>query len=617
MSTNPHLERRKNNNIVSKPLIDKMIEDYVNCSDWQVHENSNMAFSLQGLHQYISTQVSKAYWLEKIYPEAVCKAHEQGDFHIHQLQSLSVYCVGWDLQQLLQEGFCGVRNKVESSPPKHFRTALRQVADFIFTLQGESAGAQAFSNFDTLLAPFIAYDKLNDEQVEKTLEEFLFSLNMSTRAGFQTPFSNISLDLTVPEYLKDQPVLIGGKPQEQTYKEFQKQIDQFNRIFFAVMLKGDAKERVFTFPIPTYSITKDFQWDNPNLKGLWELTAKFGVPYFSNFINSDLTPEDIRAMCCRLRIDHRQLKRTGGGYFGAGPLTGSIGTITINLPRLGFISASEEEFFERLFALMVLAKEALEVKRQFIEDFTEKQIYPYTHHYLRHIKDKEGSYWCNHFSTIGIVGMNEALLNLYDINLTSQKGQEFALRVLEFMKEKLVEFQQETGWNFNLEATPSESTAYRLACKDKAQFPDCIVANENEYRTYGAPPFYTNSTQLPVDATDDMFEALRLQDELQASYTGGTILHFFLGEKISDPDVVKSLVKKICTQYQLPYFTFTPTFSICPVHRYLEGEVFTCPQCGNTCEVYSRIVGYLRPVDQWNNGKKAEYAMRRTFTVPK
>jgi len=597
-----------------KEIFDSNIIDrYVERLDWQVNENSNMTFSLQGLHNYISTEVSEEYWLKQIYPEDIKKAHEQGDFHIHQLNSLSVYCVGWDLEQLLKKGFCGVRGKVESRPPKHFRSALGQVADFLYTLQGESAGAQSFSNIDTLLAPFIYYDELSDEHLEQALQEFLFNMNIPTRVGFQTPFTNISLDLTIPPYLKDKPAIIGGKTKDKKYGEFQREVDRFNKAFAKTMMKGDARGRIFTFPIPTYNITKDFDWDNPAIDHLWELSAKYGIPYFSNFINSDQTPEDVRTMHCRLRLDKRVLAKRGGGFFGANPMTGSIGAVTINLPRIGFASSNEEEFFHRLYDCMVLAKESLEIKRHVSEEFTDHKLYPYTKHYLKPTKDKYNGYWFNHFSTIGILGMNEAIINLLATTITTPKGQKFANQVLDFMNEALKIFQEETGHPFNLEATPAESTAYRLACKDKALFPDIIVANEKEYRKNNAAPFYTNSSQLPVNFTDDIFEALELQDELQSKYTGGTVLHFFAGERIADPKTVKQLVKKICTNYRLPYFTFTPTFSICPEHGYLSGKQVLCPKCSSKSEVYSRIVGYVRPIEQWNEGKKAEFSMRKNF----
>jgi len=598
--------------ITSKANID-LVEQYLEKLDWQVNENSNMTFSLQGLNNYISSEISKVYWLNKIYPPEVKNAHINGDFHIHDLNSLSVYCVGWDLQDLLIEGFRGVPGKVESKPARHFRSALGQIVNFFYTLQGEAAGAQAFSNFDTLLAPFIRSDNLSYKEVKQALQEFVFNTNVSTRTGFQSPFTNITLDLTVPQFMKDQPVIIGGKPQSVTYGEFQEEMDILNRAFLEVMLEGDAKGRVFTFPIPTYSITKDFNWDNPNLDLLWEVTAKYGIPYFSNFINSDMNPDDVRSMCCRLRLDNRELKKRGGGLFGANPLTGSIGVVTINMPRLGYLSKSEDEFLERLERLMVLAKQSLEIKRKVLEKFTDRDLYPYSRFYLRDVKKRFGEYWKNHFSTIGLIGMNEALLNLLGVDIGTKDGKEFTLRVLNFMREKLLEFQEETGNIYNLEATPAEGTSYRLARIDKNRYPDIICANEKEYREKLAEPFYTNSTQLPVNYTDDVFSALDFQDEIQTMYTGGTVLHIFIGERIQETESTKNLIRRICQSYKLPYITITPTFSICPIHGYMSGEYYECPQCGSQTEVYSRVVGYLRPVSQWNKGKQEEFKLRKMF----
>ena len=591
-----------------------LVDQYLDKIDWQVNENSNMTFSLQGLNNYISSEITKIYWLNKIYPAEIREACLNGDFHIHDLNVLSVYCAGWDLFDLLMEGFKGVPGKVESHPAKHFRSALGQVVNFFYTLQGEAAGAQAFSNFDTLLAPFIRYDKLSYKEVKQALQEFVFNINVPTRVGFQTPFTNITLDLTVPSYYADQGVIIGGKMQSKTYKDFQKEMDIFNKALFAVMIEGDAKGRIFTFPIPTYNITRDFDWENRNLNGLWEMTARYGVPYFSNFINSDMKPEDARSMCCRLRIDNRVLERKGGGLFGSNPLTGSIGVVTINMPRLGLLSKDERDFIECLEKLMILAKQSLEIKRKVLEKFTEEDLYPYVKFYLRDVRERFKEYWKNHFSTIGLVGMNEACLNLFRENIASDDSKAFTLRVLDFMRNKLIEFQEETGNNYNLEATPAEGTSYRLAKIDKKKYPQIICANEEEYKK-GAEPFYTNSTQLPVNFIDDVFEALDLQDEIQTKYTGGTVLHIFAGERVENPNVIKVLVRRICENYHLPYFTFTPTFSICPTHGYLHGERNVCSKCGLQCEVYSRVVGYLRPVRQWNKGKKEEFKLRKTFKV--
>ena len=575
-----------------------LVDNYLKQLDWKVNENSNMSYSIQGLNNYIASEISKEYWLNKIYPAEVKNAHLNGDIHIHDLNIISVYCVGWDLKDLLMEGFRGVRGKIESAPAKHFRTALGQIVNFMYTMQGEAAGAQAFSNFDTLLAPFIRYDNLNYEQVRQAMQEFVFNMNVPTRVGFQTPFTNITMDLTVPSYYADQPVIIGGELQESTYKEFQPEMDMLNKAFFDVMMQGDASGRVFTFPIPTYNITKDFDWDNENLVGLWEMTAKYGIPYFSNFINSDMSPEDARSMCCRLRIDNRELEYRGGGLFGSNPLTGSVGVVTINLPKIAQNAKSKFEFVEILAAKMEIAKESLEIKRKLLEDYTDKNLYPYTKFYLRDIKARYGVYWKNHFSTIGLIGMNEACENFLQDDIGSFRGKNFALEVMDFMRDKIVEFQKQTGNNYNLEATPGEGTSYRLAKLD-----------------HGKYPYYTNSTQLPVNYTDDVFEVLDHQDDLQTKYTGGTVIHIFAGERIKSIETIKNLVKKVCNNYHLPYFTFSPTFSTCPDHGYIAGEHFECPECGEKCEVYSRIVGYIRPVSQWNKGKQKEFCDRQTFAV--
>jgi ribonucleoside-triphosphate reductase len=460
-------------------------------------------------------------------------------------------------------------------------------------MQGESAGAQAFSNFDTLLAPFVRYDNLDYEQVKQALQEFVFNMNVPTRVGFQTPFSNITMDLTVPSYYAQQSVIIGGELKEETYGQFQAEMDMINKAFFEVMMQGDNSGRVFTFPIPTYNITKDFDWDNKNLDGLWEMSAKYGIPYFSNFINSDMNPEDARSMCCRLRIDNRELEYRGGGLFGSNPLTGSIGVVTLNLPRLAYMAKSKREFFNLLEERMILAKNSLEIKRKLLERLTDANLYPYTKFYLRDIKSRFGVYWKNHFSTIGLIGMNEACHNLTGEGIESKTGKSLAVETMNFMRKQIAQFQAETGNNYNLEATPGEGTSHRLARMDGAAY-------------------YTNSTQLPVNYTDDVFEVLDHQDELQTKYTGGTVLHIFAGER-TDADSLKNLVCKVCNNYHLPYFTFSPTFSTCPNHGYVRGEHFTCPDCGEACEVYSRVVGYIRPVNQWNNGKQREFKERKTF----
>ncbi|MDH4330144.1 MAG: ribonucleoside triphosphate reductase [Candidatus Moranbacteria bacterium] len=561
-----------------KDAID-LVEGYISESDWRVKENSNMGFSLQGLNNHISSAVSSKYWMNRVYTKNIRDAHENGDLHVHDLQMVAAYCCGWDLRELLVQGFGGVMGKVVSAPPKHFRSALGQVVNFIYTLQGEANGAQAFANFDTLLAPFVHYDKLSQKEVKQAIQEFVFNMNVPTRVGFQTPFSNITMDLQVPSNFKDEPVVIGGKLQKKKYGAFQKEMNMINKAFAEVMTEGDAQNRVFTFPIPTYNISKEFDWEDPALKPIWEMTAKYGMPYFANFVNSDMSPDDARSMCCRLRLDNRELRKRGGGLFGANPMTGSIGVVTINMPRIGYLAKDKKEFFQKLDELMDIAKESLEAKRIFIERLTEIGLYPYSRHYLKSIKMRRGKYWSNHFSTIGLVGMNEALLNLIGKDITTYQGNRLAQKILNHMRDKMVKYQKETDSMYNLEATPAEGTTYRLAKADQKRFPDMIFANDNAVKNEGAEPYYTNSSQLPVGHTSDIFEALDLQDGLQTKYTGGTVLHGFLGEKINDLETVKNLVRTIASKYSLPYFTFTPTFSICPVHGYIAGEHQTCPKC--------------------------------------
>lgn len=589
-------------------LIDKYLENL----DWKVNENSNMGYSLQGLNNYVSAEITKTYWLDKIYTSKIGQAHKEGDLHIHDLNLLSVYCVGWDLTDLLQEGFTGVAGKVASKPAKHFRSALGQVVNFFYTLQGEAAGAQAFSDFDTLLAPFIRADKLSYKEVKQAIQEFVFNVNVPTRVGFQTPFTNITLDLECPKHMADNPVIIGGEMQDTTYGEYQEEMNMLNKALLEVLSEGDANGRVFTFPIPTVNITKDFNWDNPVIESLWEASAKYGIPYFSNFINSDMDPEDARSMCCRLRIDNRQLEYRGGGLFGSNPMTGSVGVVTINLPRLALKSKNEKEFFKGLAELMDMAKDSLETKRKVLERLTDANLYPYTKFYLRNIKQRFNQYWKNHFSTIGLIGTNEAALNLLGVDIGTEKGKAFAEKTLDFMRDRLVEYQKETGNNYNLEATPAEGTTYRLAQLDKASFPD-RAHFANGIGAEVKCPFYTNSSHLPVNYTDDLFELMDLQDNLQTKYTGGTVIHFFLGERMDDPQTLKKLVKTICENYKLPYFTFSPSFSICKNHGYIVGEHPECPKCGEATEVYSRVVGFLRPVSQWNKGKQAEFEMREHY----
>jgi len=591
-----------------------LVDRYLERLDWQVKENSNMAYSLQGLNNYLAGEVSKTYWLNKIYPPEVRQAHSSGDLHLHDLSLLSVYCVGWDLQDLLRTGFRGAPGKAEAAPAKHLRTALGQVVNFFYTLQGEAAGAQAFSNFDTLLAPFIRHDELTYPQVKQALQEFVFNVNVPTRVGFQTPFTNVTLDLKVPRTLADEPVILGGQPQETTYRDYQHEMNLFNRAFLEVLTEGDARGRVFTFPIPTYNITADFDWDDPALLPLWQVTARYGVPYFANFVSADLSPEDARSMCCRLRLDTRVLEKRGGGLFGANPLTGSVGVVTINLPRIGHLAKDEAQFFARLDAQMDLAKTSLEIKRKVLEGLTEKNLYPYTRYYLRAVREHSGHYWTNHFSTIGLVGMNEACLNLLGQGIASEAGADFARRVLDHMRDRMVAFQEETGSLYNLEATPAEGCAYRLARLDAARYPAARFANGDACRCGGAP-VYTNSTQLPVDFSDDVFDVLDRQDDLQARYTGGTVLHVYAGEAVADPLAVRDFVRTVCANYKLPYFTISPVFSICPTHGYLRGEQAICPDCGAETEVYARVVGYLRPVAQWNDGKREEYGMRKRFHI--
>jgi ribonucleoside-triphosphate reductase len=597
--------------ITTKANVD-LVDHYIQRLDWKIKENSNMCYSLQGLNNYISSDVTSEYWLNKIYPPEIRRAHRDGDLHIHDLSLLSIYCVGWDLKDLLKNGFRGVEGKVESAPPKHLRSALGQVVNFFYTLQGEAAGAQALSNFDTLLAPFVRRDRLSFDDVKQALQEFVFNINIPTRVGFQTPFTNITMDLYVPAVLKDHPVIIAGQEQEETYGQYQPEMDLINRAFAEVMMEGDAKGRVFTFPIPTYNITADFDWDNPNLDPVWQMTAKYGIPYFSNFVNSDMSPEDARSMCCRLRLDNRELMKRGGGLFGANPLTGSIGVVTLNLPRIGYLADNEQSFFELLDKQVALAVESLMIKRKVLEKFTEKNLYPYSRFYLREIKQNSGTYWKNHFSTVGIIGMNEACLNFIGKDIGTMEGQAFALRVMDTLRDRLSDVQDESGDIFNLEATPAEGTSFRLAMLDKQRFENIRCANEVEYGK-GAAPFYTNSTQLPVNYTDDLYDTLQLQDRLQSKYTGGTVLHIFLGEKLGDIEAVKSLVRKVSANYHLPYYTLTPTFSVCPSHGYLAGEQPRCAHCNQETEIYSRVVGYLRPIKQWNDGKQAEYALRKTY----
>lgn len=585
-----------------------MFSDYLGDKDWKIQENANSQKSVNGLNNYVREIFTKHYWLYEIYPEEVRKAHLSGDCHIHDMGFFGAYCAGWDLRLLLLNGFGGVPGKVESKPARHLRSFLGQIVNSTFTTQGETAGAQAWSSFDTYCAPFIRYDGLTYEQVKQCIQEFIFNINVPTRVGFQCPFSNLTFDIKVPRTLKDEPVIVGGQYTNDKYGDFQAEMDMFNKAFCEVMLEGDAKGRVFTFPIPTINITKDFDWDSPAVEGFMKITCKYGIPYFANYVNSDLSPEDAVSMCCRLRLDTSELRKRGGGLFGSNPLTGSIGVFTINLPRIGYLSETKEEFKERLYKIAEIGKTSLEIKRKIIEQQSEKGLYPYTTHYLRDVKLRTGSYWYNHFSTIGIVGMNEALLNFMGKDITSPEGQKFAVEIMHYLRDIMVEFQKETGNFYNLEATPAEGTSYRLAKIDKEMYPDIITAGDDI-------PYYTNSSQLPVGFTDDIFECMELQDELQSLYTGGTVQHLYLGESINDIEVCKNLIKRIFDNYKMPYISITPTFSICDTHGYIRGEHFTCPECGSRTEVWSRVVGYLRPVENFNAGKKEEYRNRKVFVI--
>ncbi len=588
----------------------RMFKDYLDDKDWQIQENANTRKSVNGMNNYIRESFTKQYWLHEVYPQEIREAHTSGAMHLHDLGFFGPYCCGWDLQQLLTMGFGGVPGKVSSKPAKHLRAFLGQIVNATFSTQGEAAGAQAWSSIDTYCAPFIRYDHLDFAAVKQALQEFIFNLNVPTRVGFQCPFSNLTFDLRVPSTLKDQSVIVGGEFKDETYGDFQEEMDMFNLAFCAVMMEGDASGRVFTFPIPTINVTKDFVWEGPVVDAIMEMTCKYGIPYFSNYVNSDLSPQDALSMCCRLRLDTSQLRKRGGGLFGSNPLTGSVGVVTLNLPRLAYEAADEEDFRNRLAALSALAKESLELKRKVVEQETDRGMYPFSARWLQSIKNKEGQWWANHFSTIGIVGMQEACLNLLgpDHDLTTEEGQAFALRTLGYLRDLITSYQEETGHFYNLEATPAEGTSYRLARLDKELYPEIRTAGENV-------PYYTNSSQLPVNFTDDIFETLDLQDELQCQYTGGTVLHLYLGERISDIEVAKKLLRTAFSRYKLPYLSLTPTFSTCEDHGYLVGEQKVCPHCGKETEVWTRVVGYLRPVRDFHVGKKEEYRQRKVYVV--
>ena len=567
-----------------KSLIDAntLVKDYIDKLDWQVNENSNMAYSWQGLNNYISSTVQANYWLHSIYPKEISNANINKDFHIHDLGMLATYCCGWSLEDLLLKGFTGVKGKISSAPAKHFSAALGQCVNFFYTLQHEAAGAQAFSSFDTFLAPFIRYDNLSYKEVKQKMQEFIYNMNVPTRVGCQTPFTNITLDLIPSGILANQGVIIGGKVQKEKYKDFQKEMDMINKAFCEIMMEGDSQGRLFSYPIPTYNLTKDFDWDKKEYKPIWDMTAKYGIPYFSNFINSDMSPDDARSMCCRLRLDNRELRKRGGGLFGANPLTGSIGVVTINLVRIGYEAKNKRDYFTRLNKVMDLAKKSLMIKRKFLEKYMDVGLYPYSRFYLADIKKRFGEYYKNHFNTIGILGMNESMINFFkdkDSGITSEQGRAFALEIMDHMRERLMNYQEETNQLFNLEATPGEGATYKFAKADKKKFGDTIVTAADIGTHQGCPPYYTNSTQLPVGLTEDVFEALDLQDDFQCKYTGGTVLHIYLGEKVKSGEATKNLVKKIALNYKLPYFSITPTFSVCPRHGYISGEHKYCPVC--------------------------------------
>ncbi|WP_129595873.1 ribonucleoside triphosphate reductase [Anaerophilus nitritogenes] len=586
---------------------ERMIEEYVNLEDWRVNENANMGFSLQGLNNHIVESITKKYWLNKIYRKELREVHIRGDLHIHDLGLLAPYCCGWDLESFLRYGFRGAKGKIESKPPRHLESALGQLVNLLYTLQGESAGAQAVSSIDTYLAPFIYYDNLSYEQVKKALQRFVFNLNVPTRVGFQTPFTNVTLDITPHPLLKNQPVIIAGEIMEKTYKEFQKEMDLFNKAFCEVMMEGDGAGRAFSFPIPTVNITPDFPWNSESVNAIMEMTRKFGTPYFANFLNSDLSPEDVRSMCCRLRLDNRELRRRGGGLFGANPLTGSINVVTLNMARIGYLSKTVEEFKSRVKNLMEIAKEICETKREVLEQYMDAGLYPYSRFYLQGVKDGTGEYFKNHFSTIGLNGMNEACINLLGVDITTEEGNEFAVEIMEFMNRVIQIFQEETGSLWNLEASPAEGASYRFARIDKKMYPNIFTQGENE-------PYYTNSTQLPVNYTNDVFEAIELQEKLQSLYTGGTVFHGFIGEEIDSIETCKLLLKKVMENSSIPYVTITPTFSICADHGYISGEHFNCPHCGKESEVWTRVVGFHRPVQSWNKGKQEEFKDRTEFS---
>ena len=586
-----------------KALVDK----YLKAQDWRVKENSTVTYSLGGLILSNSGAITANYWLSEVYDDEIADAHRNADIHIHDLSMLSGYCAGWSLKQLIQEGLGGIPGRISSAPAKHLAVLCNQMVNFLGIMQNEWAGAQAFSSFDTYLAPFVKADHLSYQEVKKCIESFIYGVNIPSRWGTQAPFSNVTLDWTVPDDLAELPAIVGGKEMDFCYKDCKKEMEMVNKAFLEIMLEGDADGRGFQYPIPTYSITREFDWsDTENNRLLFEMTAKYGTPYFSNYINSDMKPSDIRSMCCRLRLDLRELRRKSGGYFGSGESTGSVGVVTINMPRIAYLSKDKQDFYRRLDRMMDISARSLDIKRKVITHLLDEGLYPYTKRYLGSFK--------NHFSTIGLVGMNEAGLNASWLrkDLTHNETQKFTKEVLNHMRERLSDYQEKYGDLFNLEATPAESTAYRLAKHDKEQFPDIITAGKE-----GDTPYYTNSSHLPVDYTTDIFDALDIQDGLQTLYTSGTVFHAFLGEKLPDWKAAANLVRTIAENYKLPYYTMSPTYSICPEHGYLAGEQKVCPKCGKTTEVWSRITGYYRPIQNWNDGKAQEYENRKEYDAAK
>lgn len=599
-------QREKMRNMKSTILDYKeIVNSYVKVEDWRVKENSTVTYSVGGLILSNSGAVTANYWLSEVYDEEIANAHRNADIHIHDLSMLTGYCAGWSLKQLIMEGLGGIEGKITSAPAKHLSVLCNQMVNFLGIMQNEWAGAQAFSSFDTYLAPFVKSDNLSYSEVKKCIESFIFGVNTPSRWGTQAPFSNITLDWTVPQDLAELPAIVGGKPQEFKYKDCKKEMDMINKAFIETMIEGDANGRGFQYPIPTYSITSDFDWsDTENNRLLFEMTSKYGTPYFSNYINSDMEPSDVRSMCCRLRLDLRELRKKTGGYFGSGESTGSVGVVTINMPKIAYQSADEREFYKRLDKMMDISARSLKIKREVISRLLNEGLYPYTKRYL-------GSFE-NHFSTIGLIGMNEVGLNAKWLggDMTTPETQKFTKEVLNHMRTRLMDYQEEYGDLYNLEATPAESTSYRLAKHDRAQWPDIKTAGSK-----GDTPYYTNSSHLPVEYTEDIFDALDIQDELQTLYTSGTVFHAFLGEKLPDWRSAASLVRKIAENYKLPYYTLSPTYSVCKDHGYIAGEHFTCPVCGGKAEVYSRITGYYRPVQNWNDGKAQEYKNRTVYSL--